>query len=360
MALKNCAECGYPGIFARLAVWNGDGTIITRDKFGLVARVTCLDVDETQGVFDGISKEIGMPVDHLLIEAQKSTGKAIYSMLPLKYVKRLPRSRFARPESIMKLVIKAASDEIGALGFGLMRLVEYRAGRSMTLEYENVCLVPRTVGGCLGFYESIETMPSATADYRVENGNLYLKMAPSASIPEAEQRLYLEEFKPGPGAVKFRRCDRCGVPLLASQAFEWRVEHGEIRNRQTGRREAVIAVQTINAIEREFERELGSEFRDMLYEAQKRQTLGVLQGRDVGGGNGFWKGYLLDMAMRGLGYPTEFSSGPSRVSLTIESAYNQELYAAKVAAALEWISGKPSSIEWKERTGKLGNYEIRV
>lgn len=356
--MKKCDSCCYPDIFAKMTEWHGDGTITTKDRFGLMSRVTCVDVDEMQEVMDSIAGQIGMPLDDILIQAQKSTGKAIYSMLPLKYIKHVPRNRFARPQAVMKLVVRAARDEVAALGFGVMKLVEYKAGEFMTLEYENACLVPRTVGGCLGFYETVESMSGATADYRVEDGNLLLTMKPGGAVPLAEGRLYLEEFRPSPGPVTYERCRECGAPLPLARELEWDLDKGEIRNRHTGRREAIIAVQSINAIEREFEKELGGEFGDMLYEAQKKVALDRLAGEDVGQDEGFWKGYLNSLALRGLGYPQDFESGPSSASVSIESAYNQELYAAQIAGALERISGKPSSIDWKHRGADRSSYTI--
>jgi hypothetical protein len=60
----------------------------------------------------------------------------------------------------------------------------------------------------------------------------------------------------------------------------------------------------------------------------------------------------------GLGYPDEFDAGDSEVSVLIGNAYNQDLYAAKIAAGLEALTGKGSRIEWRNRERKSGSYVL--
>ena len=76
-----------------------------------------------------------------------------------------------------------------------------------------------------------------------------------------------------------------------------------------------------------------------------------------GQGN-FWDGYLLGLALRGMGYPDLCDFADGTVTVEISNAYNQTLYAARIAAAMEAGSGRPSAIHWTERGTDLAAFTI--
>ena len=61
---------------------------------------------------------------------------------------------------------------------------------------------------------------------------------------------------------------------------------------------------------------------------------------------------------RGLGYPEQFERTGDSVSVDIKTAYNQDLYAARLAAGVEKMTGRKSRIEWESRESHHGRYMI--
>lgn len=356
--MRRCGECGFPLMFARIADWRGDGTIIATDRRGVTSQITCLESEELESLFDGLSEAIGMPVDRFLVQAQKSIGKVIYSITPLRRLLRLPQNRFFRPQWLMRLLIRLASREVAALGFGVMSLDGYRPGESLVLRFANPCLVPRTVGSAMGFYESIEDMPSASAEYGMEGGELVVRIRHADEAPPAASRLYFEDVKPGTGPLGFERCGTCSVPRAVSRELRWDVGRGAITNRDSGRREVIIAVQSINAIQRELASELGEGIHETLYHVQKELASERLRDVEVEDPAAFYERYLEYLALRGLGYPTRFERDDGSIDVEVGSAYNQTLYAARIAAALEKVEGAPSKIEWETRDSDKAVYRI--
>ena len=123
-----------------------------------------------------------------------------------------------------------------------------------------------------------------------------------------------------------------------------------------------MAVQSMNAILRELERELGEEVIDIVFHAQKRYSLSRLE--ETGAARKqpeeFWPDYLEDMALRGLGHPVEFEPLSDEVTVKITNAYNQDLFAARVAAGLEALTGRATTVEWEKREHDDASYTIRA
>ena len=143
-------------------------------------------------------------------------------------------------------------------------------------------------------------------------------------------------------------------------AFEWDLEKGIISNRLTGKREVVVAVQALNAMLRELESELGEEIPGILYETQKELERGRLSALSLTEPGLFWTGHLAGLAMHGLGYPLGFEEGERSISVETGNTYNQILYAAKLAAGLERVTGLVTRIEWSSRERSRAAYTITV
>ncbi|MDD5448296.1 MAG: hypothetical protein PHO53_03930 [Actinomycetota bacterium] len=348
--MKTCKSCGFPLKFARYFEWRNDGSILSTDTTGTASRITFLPDGELENIFHGLSQSIGLPVDPFLIEAQKQIGKELLANLPLRYAQLIPSSRFFRPQFAVKLAVRLISSDFASLGDGIVRVEYYRAGKALVLRVKNPCLIPLTVGSASSIYESIENMPSSNIRYGMEGEDLVIWLSPSREKPEREKRLYLEPVTPSKGNLEYKRCQNCNVPFWASETLEWDMKSGIIRNKKTSLREAIVSVQSINAILRELSSELGDEVRDILYEKQKDHEKNSLETQRELKEN--WEEILLSMAFRGLGYPTSFKSGDNWIEVEIENPYNQELYAGKLAARLETITNGVSTIHWEKERRK--------
>ena len=345
--------------------WHSDGTVIgsVRPRIPLMY----VEVDEWDTLYDELVMTIGAPIEHIVVDAQKHIGMDLYDMVKGLYwninAKRVPNTRWLRPQWLGKLLIRAMRNDLSGLGAGRAQLERYRPGDHLTLRFTNPCLHLMVVGNCQGVYESVEKMPGSRAGFKFDGDDLVVYLTPSEEKFASEDRLYLEEAEAGTGPLEHERCSSCGVPLAASRSLKWNIERGEIINPETGKREDMLAVQSMNAILRELERELGDEVVSIVYRAQKWYSLSRLNEDDGGKRpepDSFWKDYLERMALRGMGYPAEFEADDASVSVVMKNAYNQDLYAAKIAAGLEMLTGKPSSIVWEKRDRKNGAYKVTV
>ncbi|MDD5747579.1 MAG: hypothetical protein PHP64_00760 [Actinomycetota bacterium] len=357
--MLRCKICGFPRRYSSVFEWQGDGTILASQRLRMP--LMFLEVNEWDFIFNELTSKVGSPVEHILIEAQKNVGKTIYEIARGLYmnidVKRIPS--FLKLQFLAKLLIWSVRNYVAAMGAGSIGLVSYKAGESATLSFINPCLIPMVVGNCLGIYECVEEMPGSSAEYKVEGGTLYVRMSHAEESRVSAERLYLEEPSSGEGKLTFEKC-RCGVPERISQSFIWNLEAGEIRNKKTGMREGMVAVQSMNAILRELAHELGEEVLDMLYDSQKQYSRQKLESKKAETANhhSFWNEYLSEMGARGFGYPVSFQTTESSVSVEIKSAYNQILYAAKIAGAVEALTDRNSNITWGENEPSYGKYTI--
>lgn len=359
--MRHCRQCGFPRKFARYFDWRTDGTIISTDRSKTTMQITFLEAGELEDISAHLSRTIGLPVDQFMLEAQKNVGKAIYASLPVIHMKRVPNNRFMRPQWLAKTLVKLMAADIAGLGDGRISLDCYRAGSTLVIRFKNPCVVPLLVGSAQGIYESTEDMPSSNVEYGIEQGgDLVVRLTHATERPESEARLYLESVEPGSGPLALDRCGVCAVPWPASRTFEWVMGDGIIRNRLTGRREVIVSVQSVNAILRELEGELGEDVVEVLYDAQLTRALKGLAGDVPADRDGYWKQQLEELALHGLGYPLELERTDDSVTVEIGNAYNQVLYAAKLAAVLEKSTGKPSSITWTRRERDHGAYTISV
>jgi len=355
--MKQCGECGFPARFASLFEWRGDGTILMKEHGGALLQIALLDAHELQDLFDGLSETMGFSVDRILVDAQRRVGKAIYANRPIPFMKYVPHSRITRPQFAIKAAIDVLGKDIAAIGFGVVHVDSYRSGDHLSVHVENACLAPRLVGSFLGATEVVEGVPMK-AEYRMDGDTLTIDIRRSEEEEQAEERLYLEEVAPSRVSLTYERCDECGAPVKVARMIDWDRERGRIEDKATGHRCVMFAVQSLNALQRELEAELGPGVRDVLYDMQVRLPSKALGASVADGRGSFWDDYLLGLALRGLGYPDSFESGEGVVEVEISNAYNQTLYAARIAAAFEARTGKRSRIAWQKRESDSAAYSI--
>lgn len=345
--------------FARSYEWRGDGTVVGSDTAVPLQRAI-VEAGELERLLDALSETIGMSVDRFLVESQKNVGKALYTTMPARHFGLVPNRRYLRPLFIARLFMRPVSDRIAELGNGRPSIEEYRAGCYWVLRFCNPCVIPMLIGSSMGIFESMEKTSSSRYEHRLEGEDLLITIRHGGTAPCSEKRLYLEEVRPGGGPFRFDRCPDCSAPLPAALCFDWDIDSGFILNRLTGKREVVVAVQSLNAMVRELESELGDEIPGILYETQKRLEGERLTPLGTGTPGVFWDGYLTDLAVHGLGYPLEFEAGTDRVAATTGNTYNQLLYAARLAAGLEKLTGRGSRIEWSQREQYGASFVITV
>jgi hypothetical protein len=360
--MRKCRQCGFPRKFARFFEWRPDGTILSTDRTGSRTQITFLDAGEFESIFEGLSRSIGHDVDSFLTRSYRDIGKTVYRNTSSRYLEKLPNNRFFRPQFLARLIIRRTAGDVAMLGDGRLRMDHFRAGESVVLRFENPCVNQLLAGSAAAMYESVEGIHESVIEYDVDDGgDLVIRLAraegPTEEAP-GEDRFHLDRTSPIEGPVRYERCIDCGAPLLASLMLEWDMERGVINNRITGEREVIVAAQAVNAILRELEKEFGTEIGDVVFRHQKELSRKRLRGVDTDDLDRFWDEHMTDLALRGLGYPIRFERGAASISIEIINAYNQVLYAARIAAAFEATTGFPTEIKWEKLERDHGAYEI--
>ena len=82
--MRKCRICGFPRRFTRFIEWNSDGTMIGRIRPRIP--VMLLEVSEWDSIFYELSSTLGIPIDHILIDAQKNIGKGIYETVRVTHL----------------------------------------------------------------------------------------------------------------------------------------------------------------------------------------------------------------------------------------------------------------------------------
>lgn len=360
--MRRCRQCGFPRKFARFFEWRPDGTILSTDKTGSRTQIAFLDAGDFESIFDKLSRGIGLDIDAFLTNSYRNIGKTVYSNTAPRYLEDLPNNRFFRPQFLARLIMRRTASDVAMLGDGRLRLDSYRAGQSLVIRFENPCVNQLLAGSAAAMYESVEGINNSFVEYRVdEGGDLIIRLAHAEGTggPTAgEDRFHLDRTSPIEGPVRYERCIDCGSPLLASLMLEWDIGRGVINNRLTGEREVIVAAQAVNAILRELEREFGEGISDVIFRHQKELALKRLKSVSSQDPDQFWDEYMTDLALRGLGYPIRFERGPVSISVEIINAYNQVLYAARIAAAFEAASGLPTEIKWERLERDHGTFKV--
>ena len=356
--MRQCRDCDFPRKFARYFDWRSDGTIISTDSTRTRSQITFLEAGVLEDLLADLSGTIGFDIDRLVIQAQKNIGKAIYANLPIRHMKRVPATRFTRPQWLARLLVKAIANDIAGLGDGRVSLDRYVAGETLVIRFRNPVVGALLVGSLAGIYESIEDMPSSEVEYHTEGGDLVVSLKHGQADAVADDRFRLEEIREGEGPLRWQRCLGCSVPMEAARTWQWDIDRGVINNRHTGARDVVVAVQSVNAILRELESELGEDVPKLVYDHQKAVSSKKLTGEPPAEAAAYLEERLMEMALRGMGYPAEFQFTGSAVTVEIGNAYNQVLYAAELAADLEKITGASSDIEWRKREPYEASYSI--
>ena len=107
-----------------------------------------------------------------------------------------------------------------------------------------------------------------------------------------EERLIPSRIPRKPGDIEYRRCPKCGVPVELSE-FEWNLEDGIIRHRDTGLRFAFIGPVGLQIICDELEAEIGESIPEAIIEAQRMHSQSVV--------GDLWQRFLSDDFRKWLG-----------------------------------------------------------
>jgi hypothetical protein len=333
-------------MYARLfRTWNDDGTVTGRFASG--SRVCHIECDEISAVIAGVSERIGYPIDRIVIEGQRKAARRIADDV-LSAGKGIA-GLFGRSWAGAPVALKVTLDVGRTVGHALPEILEYKRGELLRLKLTNPYCVPLVVGDAWGAFEALHNI-TVEAEWAVEDDavTIELRKVREGMVWEEPMRLQLEQMKTLPGDAKFERCPRCGIPREVTDTIEWDIENGIVRNKLTGRREVTIIVESINAVLRELENELGEEIPAMVQEVVARYTA-----RSIGGDEALEleaKGYLAALGpirARGMGNPVTAEMSEGTLTTWIDNPFSAPLLAGTVAGIYEAVEEVRSATTWE-------------
>lgn len=318
MSLTRCGTCGVPKRIAFMHRWRDDG--ILESRMG-GARGILVEREVFGGALQNIEQTLGMPIDHIIIEAKRRDAKLYVDDVVSGIPGAIARLRPFRRLGYVIMIRQAAM-----IGLAKAELLSYKPGVKFIGRTCPVYHPVLFVGDVCGAFESLEKK-RARPLYGQIGEAWYSELYVDESLP-VEDRLELEKTPEVSARAGYDRCEGCGVPLGTGN-FRWDVSQGKIIDKTTGEWIIYINVEGLNTILRELERELGEDIPRMIYsfsfDAYRR-----LAGEHL-------SSYLEDlsfMKVRGFGIPDP--EKPSREQLTdgvtVRNSFNAPIVAGMVAA----------------------------
>lgn len=180
----------------------------------------------------------------------------------------------------------------GAIGMGRIELLEHRKGKAGAVRVTNPFHLAYCTAVILGGLDVMYGFPvafTALAEGESYVGELVSGERDSLGSEEAYPRLTSEKLIPSKrnGERSLPACRRCGVPVDLGSLFTFDLEGGVIVERKTGDRHIFYGHQSLNAILREFERELGPEVKD--FSCRRKRTISPPSSPDIPGKTDYGK-----------------------------------------------------------------------
>ena len=301
MEYKSCPECGAPEIATSEHIWLSNGDIV--HKRARSSRMVFLEAENLDPVYRGIEQIIGVPIEHMVITANR---RAQYVYLK-SFVSDKVIEKIRKKEMDYESVDAAFRDVARIDGVGSYNLVERRYEQDEE-DFDTVSItephsVPMTVAAHVG---AIEVLTGVDQGYRYEgvSPNVYhITSYPSPHPEELSERMWFQPYEHQDGDLELERCATCGGPKALS-GYRWYTDRGVILNKTTQRRTAIIGDALLHPVFSELEEELGYEIPRAVVEAQRRFTKsGFYTVDDITEEADF----RTQLALRGLGNLKELS-----------------------------------------------------
>jgi hypothetical protein len=341
LGLERCGLCGLP-IYVRLAaVWNDDGTITGR--FVHSTRVVQAYVDELDFIFDGISERIGLDISKIVVEGERKAGLEFTRTL-LAGVHGLT-GMVARNRLFSRLVFDFVIRASKNAGFGGCRVVSYRHNSLLQIEVTDSFNPAVLAGNMLGSFEAFAKRPG-TVRWEGEGGRVLITIEADGD----ERRVEEERLAPVlpvviPGDYKVERCRRCGMPVELTRRYSFDLDRGIATEVCTGRRIVTVMIDSLNAVFKELEQELGGEISDMIVELESEYTREHATMPAVLEEDKAVEQLLSDLRIKGMGNPTEISIAGEELLVRIENPFSEELLTGRVLGYYRAVLGDPAEVK---------------
>ncbi|MBN1289327.1 MAG: hypothetical protein JXA49_06805 [Actinobacteria bacterium] len=356
MALSKirCPKCGFPVVISLAIRWKNNGTIspIFIDKH---VRIVMLHTGVYDKLFSQIEDWLGISIEHILFEAQRNISIALFD----SFGRRLPGVSLFKKIPIWKRLIVEGFNKVAILsGMSYSATLEYEPGKYGLARLKNPYNIDLMAANIVGAFEFLEMVPFKH-QITDEGGNNYLVEVHAAKEkPEISERLNVEKPVRISGKVPYEKCTLCRAPLIAASRLKWIEEEGKIIDTNSGSRVIMMDGFLLKTVFRELAKELGDEVTKLLVPAQRDWTvehvelLGNAPGESALEGDEFekaFKDYLKDLPVFGYGNPVSFVSSGSKVKVTIENPFDENVLAGTLQGLYEIFSKRECNVSWDVR-----------
>mgnify|MGYP001074396919 CR=1 FL=1 len=349
MGLERCGGCGLP-VYVRLAArWNDDGTVTGR--FVHSTRVVQIYSDELDFIFDGLAERIGFDINRIIVEGERKAGLAFTAPLLGRW-RGLPGA-VARNALVSRFVFGFVARAGKSAGFGDLRVTGYRRNELLEITVSDSFNPAILAGNTLGSFEAFARKPSRVSWERRADTVVITVEAGGWEDRSDEDRLKPRLPVVLPGRYTVERCPRCGMPADLGRRYDFDLKRGIATEVSSGRRIVTVMIDSLNAVFKELESELGEEVGDMIVALESDYAACVA---DVPAGTDDDKtgtdddktiGELLsDLRIKGMGNPTEISLVDDELLVRIENPFSEELLAGRVLGLYRAVKGEPAEVRW--------------
>jgi len=318
--------------------WLNSGVIVHKGDPGL--RMAFAECENLDPLFDGIAQLIGVPIERIVIDAERKGTRDYFNPIIPQEVKDMVRRR----ELSLDPIIDAMTLTTRINGLGRFELKDVSLGEFIILISCDAYSVPLTLADIAGGCEAVMGDEYSKVTYKELSPHVYeMTTMPSGFPADLEGRLERKEYHLREGDVELERCSTCGGPIEYSN-FNWDLEIGTIRNAATGRRMAIIHPSVLDPIFEELEKELGETVPRVVVEAQRRFTRTGFHSVEEISDEGPFRDQL---ALRGMGSLREFRMDPRGLHLRLDNACMHLVVLGMVQGLFELAFDKKSSVDWE-------------
>jgi len=341
--MRYCQRCGVPRILTSEHKWAPNGTIsVTRD---VNHRMVFIDNDALNHILEQISTRIGIPLEIIIQEAKRKSGKdfmdAVLSGLKGIVARNLASAR----------VYGQLSKQVGMLGLGHAELVDYKRHSLLEGAITDAYSAPAITGDICGAFESVEGC-TAEARYEVGAGGTVKCFIRSADVerPELESRFGYVPPPLLPGRNIYELCPVCRAPKALGAQYAFDADRGIIVDRKTSHRVVLIGVMTLANLFGELERELGDEVPKMIAEIEKDRVREVIlsSAKDRDTSESGYLRYLKTLELKGMGNGVSVALSDGMVEARVDNPYFEPLVAGFLAGFYEATTGEKSALSWND------------
>lgn len=355
MGLERCGYCGAP-IYVRLAaVWNDDGTVTGR--YAGTTRVVQIYSSEINHILAGIGERIGFDISRIVVEGERKAG--VQFTEEVLALGRGAAGAISRNRLVSRMVFGFVLRGVKNAGLGKGRLVAYERGRRMSVEFAHPFNVPILAGDMLGAFEAFFKRPGEVS-WEGEGDRVLITIESGPShAHQPEERLKPVLPPTQPGKLPLTRCPRCRMPLEVSRRYDFDLREGIATETSTGRRIVTVIIDSLNAVFKELESELGPEVTAMIVDLESEyieQNAVMPRAKE---GERAIEELLGDMRIKGMGNPSRVSLDErGHLEVRVDNPFSEELLAGRVLGFFRAVAGGPARVRWTPDTGGYMTIEI--